>query len=67
VSAPKPTPSGLYASPVKLVDVVMRLPRWKRDALDKLAADTRVRKSEYLREAIADVLAKHAEKLDGAP
>lgn len=56
----EPRPSGL-------VDVVMRLPRAKNDALSALAKDTRIRKSEYLREAIADLLAKHSEELDGMP
>lgn len=82
MSAPgKPTASGLYAAPVVmpgrprageprasgLRSVVMRLPREANAALDALAKDTRVRKSEYLREAIADLLSKHAEKVDGAP
>lgn len=57
----------------KLVSVVFRLPRAKSDAVDALAKETRIRRSEFLREAIADVLRKHgveashAEKLDGAP
>lgn len=56
----EPRPSGL-------VDVVMRLPRETNDALNALAKGTRVRKSEYLREAIADLLTKHSEELDGMP
>lgn len=59
MSRPDPSSSG------RLVSVVMRLPREKNEALDELAKDTRIRKSEYLREGIADLLAKHSEELDG--
>lgn len=42
----------------KLVSVVLRLRREKLEALKKLSKDTRIRQSEYLREAIEDVLTK---------
>jgi hypothetical protein len=62
----KPKPQTPRRSPT-LVSVVFRLPRTSSDALNHLAQDTRVRKSEYLREAISDVLAKHSAKSDGTP
>jgi hypothetical protein len=62
----KPKPQSPRRSPA-LVSVVFKLQRTSRDAVDQLATETRVRKSEYLREAIADLLAKHAEELDGTP
>jgi predicted DNA-binding protein len=55
-----------------LVSVVFRLPREKSEAVNDLTKATRVPRSEYLREAIADVLKKHGvclepgQKVDGA-
>jgi hypothetical protein len=46
----------------RLTSVVFRLTRDRLEALKTLSRTTRIRQSEYLREAIADVLAKH-----GAP
>jgi len=46
----------------RLTSVVFRLTRDRLEALKTLSRGTRIRQSEYLREAIADVLAKH-----GAP
>ena len=46
----------------RLTSVVFRLTRDRLEALKTLSRATRIRQSEYLREAIADVLAKH-----GAP
>lgn len=44
-----------------LTSVVFRLPRRSFDALQRLSRATRVRQSEYLREAIADLLRKYPE------
>lgn len=44
----------------KMVSVVFRLPREKLEAIKALSAKTRIRQSEYLREAIADMLVKRA-------
>jgi hypothetical protein len=46
----------------RLTSVVFRLTRLKLAALKQLSRDTRVRQSEYLREAIEDVLQKYEEK-----
>lgn len=46
----------------RLTSVVFRLTRDRLEALKSLSRSTRIRQSEYLREAIADVLSKH-----GAP
>lgn len=46
----------------RLTSVVFRLTRDRLEALKSLSRSTRIRQSEYLREAISDVLAKH-----GAP
>jgi len=46
----------------RLTSVVFRLTRDRLEALKTLSRATRIRQSEYLREAIADVLTKH-----GAP
>jgi hypothetical protein len=43
----------------RLTSVVFRLTRDRLEALKSLSRTTRIRQSEYLREAIADVLAKH--------
>lgn len=43
----------------RLVSVVFRVPKSKLDAVKALSNATRVRQSEYLREAISDVLVKH--------
>jgi hypothetical protein len=44
-----------------LVSLVFRISRSYLDALRGLSARTRVRQSEYLREAIEDLLAKYGE------
>jgi len=51
----------------RLTSVVFRLDREKLDSLRALSRSTRIRQSEYLREAIDDVLIKHQSKLDGSP
>jgi predicted DNA-binding protein len=43
----------------QLVSVVFRLPREKLERLRKLASTTRIRQSEFLREAIGSLLKKH--------
>ena len=43
----------------RLTSVVCRLTRDRLEALKSLSRSTRIRQSEYLREAIADVLTKH--------
>lgn len=44
----------------KLTSVVFRLSRDRLEALKELSKQTRIRQSEYLREAIADLLGKYA-------
>jgi predicted DNA-binding protein len=43
----------------RLTSVVFRLNRDRLDSLKDLSKETRVRQSEYLREAINDLLAKY--------
>lgn len=43
----------------RLTSIVFRLTRERLEALKALSRSTRIRQSEYLREAIVDVLAKH--------
>jgi predicted DNA-binding protein len=47
----------------RLTSVVFRLQRDRLEALKDLSRDTRVRQSEYLREAIGDLLEKYEERL----
>ena len=47
----------------RLTSVVFRLNREKLDALKELSRTTRIRQSEYLREAISDLLTKYEEQL----
>ena len=44
----------------RLTSIVFRLTRERLEALKALSRSTRIRQSEYLREAIADLLAKYA-------
>lgn len=46
-----------------LVSLVFRIDKEKLDAVKALAKDTRITQSNYLREAVADVLMKHADEL----
>lgn len=57
------------STPPRLTSVVFRISRDKLDGVKDLARVTRIRQSEYLREAIDDLLLKHADKLssEGAP
>jgi predicted DNA-binding protein len=43
--------------------VVFRLSREKLESLKELSRTTRIRQSEYLREAISDLLAKYEDRL----
>jgi len=43
----------------KLTSVVFRLSRERLEALKQLSKQTRIRQSEYLREAISDLLEKY--------
>ena len=45
----------------RLLSVVFRLSREKLDTLKELSKTTRIRQSEYLREAISDLLEKYEE------
>lgn len=47
----------------RLTSLVFRLQRNRLDALKELSRNTRIRQSEYLREAIDDLLEKYEEKL----
>jgi len=47
----------------RLTSVVFRLNREKLDALKELSRTTRIRQSEYLREAISDLLTKYEENV----
>jgi hypothetical protein len=46
----------------RLLSLVFRLERSKLEALKDLSRTTRIRQSEYLREAISDLLAKYRHK-----
>lgn len=47
----------------RLTSVVFRLRRDRLDALKDLSRETRIRQSEYLREAITDLLEKYDDRL----
>ncbi|GMU61462.1 MAG: ribbon-helix-helix domain-containing protein [Myxococcales bacterium] len=47
----------------RLTSVVFRLNRDRLEMLKDLSKETRIRQSEYLREAISDLLDKYEEKL----
>lgn len=48
----------------RLTSVVFRLNKDKLDTLKELSRSTRIRQSEYLREAISDLLEKYEERSD---
>ena len=50
----------------RLTSVVFRLTRDRLEALKTLSRATRIRQSEYLREAISDLLDKYEEKIEDA-
>jgi predicted DNA-binding protein len=47
----------------RLASVVFRLNRYKLERLKELSRHTRIRQSEYLREAIRDLLCKYESRL----
>ncbi|MHB8873379.1 MAG: ribbon-helix-helix domain-containing protein [Myxococcaceae bacterium] len=47
----------------RLTSVVFRLNREKLESLKDLSRTTRIRQSEYLREAISDLLEKYEDRL----
>jgi predicted DNA-binding protein len=47
----------------RLTSVVFRLNREKLESLKELSRGTRIRQSEYLREAISDLLEKYEDRL----
>lgn len=47
----------------RLTSIVFRLQRERLDALKELSRETRIRQSEYLREAITDLLGKYEDSL----
>jgi predicted DNA-binding protein len=47
----------------RLTSVVFRLNRSRLEALKELSKETRIRQSEYLREAISDLLEKYEDRL----
>jgi predicted DNA-binding protein len=55
---------GIDAS-TRLEPMLIRLPPTLAERLRRLARSTRIRQSDYLREAVADLLAKY-DHLDGA-
>ena len=54
-------PTGPGASGARLEPMLIRLPPALATELRNLARRTRVRQSDYLREAVADLLAKYAQ------
>ncbi len=48
----------------RLTSVVFRLNRDRLEALKDLSRSTRIRQSEYLREAISDLLGKYDDRLN---
>jgi len=47
----------------RLTSVVFRLNRDRLDSLKELSKETRIRQSEYLREAISDLIEKYEDRL----
>jgi predicted DNA-binding protein len=48
----------------RLTSVVFRLHRERLEALKELCRSTRIRQSEYLREAISDLLEKYEDRIN---
>jgi Arc/MetJ-type ribon-helix-helix transcriptional regulator len=55
-----PTMLTSAAVPTRLEPVLVRLPPKLADQLRQLARSTRIRQSDYLREAVADLIAKYS-------
>ena len=64
-----PTPSASDANPSsgqpRLEPMLVRLPPSLAQQLRELARSTRIRQSDYLREAVADLLAKYGQIAGG--
>jgi hypothetical protein len=54
------------ASDARQVPTNVLVPASHREALKQLSSRTRISQSEYLREAVADLLAKYAQALEDA-
>ena len=54
-----PTMHTPASAPTRLEPVLVRLPPTLADQLRQLARRTRIRQSDYLREAVADLIAKY--------
>ena len=50
----------------RLTSVVFRLNRDRLETLKELSKSTRIRQSEYLREAISDLLEKYEDRMEDA-
>lgn len=50
----------------RLTSVVFRLNRDRLESLKELSKSTRIRQSEYLREAISDLLEKYEDRMEDA-
>ena len=64
IAAPTPTPAET-SNANRLEPMLIRLPPAFAAELRSLARRTRVRQSDYLREAVADLLAKYGHRPDG--
>lgn len=53
------THPAVHEAPSRLEPMLIRLPPVLADQLRQLARATRIRQSDYLREAVADLLAKY--------
>jgi len=58
-SAPPTSPGS--SNPARLEPMLVRLPPELASRLRRLARATRIRQSDYLREAVSDLLAKYGE------
>lgn len=54
-----PSPDALIQNPNRLEPMLIRLPPVLADRLRQLARATRIRQSDYLREAVSDLLSKY--------
>lgn len=64
LSPPHGTSEIEMANPNRPVTTNVLIPESHREALKDLAKKTRVRQSEYLREAVADLLNKYADAIE---
>jgi Arc/MetJ-type ribon-helix-helix transcriptional regulator len=58
------SPAHVSPASTRLEPMLVRLPPTYADRLRQLARSTRIRQSDYLREAVADLLAKYAHLTD---